>query len=187
MNESAMRDIRRIGRIARVLVDAALANEHIQEYIADPTEPRLWSTESVTRNPTVHLEWEHASVFAGLGDGLAAAKHKNFGEFLGVRPLQPDDPVHWSRVLFRYKSTSPYNRRIEQRRAMKRILGRKARKLVGQANGETKTRFLATLRPEDAETIRRRLRVDPGRFWRASNGREFLDTIEKPMVQPTLF
>jgi hypothetical protein len=175
-----------MGRIARALIDAALANEDIQAYIADPSEPKLWTVQSVTRNPTVRLEWEHASIFAGIGDGMAAARHKNFGEFLGVMPLLPTDPVHFCRVLFAYKSSSPYNQRIEQRRAMKRILGRSARKLVTRAYGDTKRAFLAGLSPADALTITRRLGIDPGRFWRAANGFEMLPNLPKQAVQLTL-
>lgn len=117
-------DLERAARTARVLIDAALANHDIQAYLRDLTPPRLWTVEGVGRNPTCRVEWEHVTVIAGIGEALAAAKHKNWGRFLGVSPLRPDDPVHWSRILYVYKPTSPYNRRVEQRHALKRLLDR---------------------------------------------------------------
>lgn len=177
----------RMARIARVLVDAALANHNIQDYLADPRPPRLWTIDGVRRNPTCRVEWDDAVVIGGIGDSLAAARHKNWGSFIGVLPLQPDDPVHWCRILYLYKPTSPYNRRVEQRKALKRILGRKHRKLVTQAMSCTKREFLTHwLTEEGADVIKRRLNLDPAQFWRAAKGREFLTLPTRP-VQLLLF
>jgi len=177
----------RTARIARVLVDAALANHDIQFYLADPRPPRLWTIDSVRRNPTVRVEWNDAIAIGGIGESLAAARHKNWGEFIGVLPLRPDDPVGWSRILYLYKPSSPYNRRVEQRKALKRILGRKHRKLVTQAMTSTKREFLTHwLTEAGAHIIKRRLRLDPGQFWRAAKGR-MLIVLPEPPTQLLLF
>jgi len=177
----------RIARIAHVLINAALANRDIQAYLADPRPPSLWTIDSVRRNPTCRVEWEHALIIGGVGESLAAARHKNWGNFIGVLPLGPDDPVHWCRILYLYKASSPYNRRVEQRKALKRILGRTHRKLVTQAMSSTKQEFLTHwLTEAGAYIIKRRLDLDPGRFWRAVKGREFLH-LPKPPVQSLLF
>lgn len=177
----------RTGRIARVLIDAALANHDIQGHLRDLTSPRLWTLDGVRRNPTCRVEWEYVTVIGGVGESLAAARHKNWGGFLGVQPLMSDDPVHWCRILYLYKATSPYNRRVEQRKDLKRILGRKHRKLVTQAMGSTKRDFLAhSLTEAGAYAIKRRLNLDPGQFWRAAKGQDFLQ-LPDPPVQLLLF
>jgi len=112
--------------------------------------------------------------------------HKSWGPFIGVLPLAPTDPVHWCQLLYLYKASSPYNRRVEQRHALKRILGRQHRPLVTLASRSTKRDFLAALSELGAHVIKRRLNLDPGQFWRAAKGREFLD-LPKPPVQLLLF
>ena len=180
-------DLERMARIARSLIDAALANQDIQGYLRHLTPPRLWTVANVRRNPTCRVEWEHVTVIGGVGEALAAARHKNWGEFLGVQPLRPEDPVHWCRILYIYKATSPYNRRVEQRKALKRILGRTHRKLVTLAARSTKGEFLARHLTEAGEfVIRRRVCLDPGEFWRAARGKIFLD-LPRPSRQLILF
>ena len=180
-------DLERMARIARLLIDGALANRDIQGHLRDLTAPRLWTIEGIRRNPTCRVEWEHVTVIGGVGESLAAARHKNWGRFLGVQPLKPDDPVHWCRILYVYKDTSPYNRRVEQRKALKRILGRKYRTLVTLAARSTKKDFLSRhLTEAGAYVIRRRLRLDPGQFWRAARGNDFLD-LPRPSRQLVLF
>jgi len=176
----------RVARIARVLIDAALANRDIQAHIADPRPPRLWTVEGVKGNPPVRVEWEHTVVIGGIGESLAAARHKSWGPLIGVLPLQPHDPVHWCRILYLYKDSSPYNRRFEQRQALKRILGRHHRPLVTRAAGSTKRDFLAWLTKPDTAALNRRLHLDPGQFWRAAKGHVFLE-LPKPPVQLLLF
>lgn len=176
-----------MARIAKILIDAALANRDIQTFLRDLTPPRLWTVAGVRRNPTCRVEWEHVTVIGGVGEALAAARHKNWGEFLGVQPLKPDDPVHWCRILYLYKETSPYNRCMEQRKTLKRILGRKHRTLVTLAARSTKRDFLGRYLTEaGAYVIRRRLRLDPGQFWRAARGKDFLD-LPRPAQQLVLF
>jgi len=177
----------RSARVGQLLIQSALANRDIQGYLNDPTPPRLWTVESVRRNPTCRVEWEHATVIGGIGVSLAAAKHKNWGQFLGISPLASNDPVHWCRILYVYRSTSPYNRRVEQRHALKRLLGKQHRKLVMQASRNTKQDFLDRYLTEAAaQVIKRRFGLDPGRFWRAAKGRELLDLPAAPR-QLTLF
>jgi len=176
----------RMARIAQVLIDSALANRDIQSYLADPRPPSLWTIDSVRRNPTCRVEWEHAVVIGGIGESFAAGRHKSWGSFIGVLPLRPDDPVHWCRLLYLYKASSPYNRRVEQRKALKRILGRKHRPLVTLAARSTKREFLGQLTEAGDFAIKRRLHLDPGRFWRAAKGREFPDLPTRP-IQLLLF
>jgi hypothetical protein len=129
-------DIVRMARIARVLVQACLENVCVQEYVADPQLNDIWKVESLSRCPIVRVEWEYAAVIGCAGESLAAARNKNWGAFKGVMPLNVNDPVHPSRILYVYSPDCPYNRRIEQRKALKRILGRDHRKLVTLANGQ---------------------------------------------------
>ena len=175
-------EIERIGRIAHVLIDSALANRDIQAHLADPRPPRLWTIEGVRHNPTCRVEWEHAIVIGGIGESLAVARHKNWGPLIGVFPLALTDPVHWCRILYLFKASSPFNRRHEQRPALKRILGRQQRPLVTLAARSTKRDFLATLSELGAHVIKRRLHLEPGQFWRAAKGRDSLD-LPKPPVQ----
>ena len=90
-------------------------------------------------------------------------------------PLEPGDPVDPWRVLYLYRENSVHHRRFLQRQRMKRLLGREHRKLVKQANRETKQDFLSTITQEQAWAIRRKFGVDPTKFWRAANGKVFLD------------
>ena len=169
------------------LVQAALANEHIRSYLADPGLSGIWSLEGVSRHPTIRAVFEHAEVIGGSGESLAAARHKNFGRFLGIHPLRPDTPVHPCRILYIYKPSNAFSRRVEQRHALKRRLGREFRSLVTKASRSTKRDFLKfDLTPEGAKAIARRLKVEPGRFWRLAKGKEFLD-LPAPPRQLLLF
>jgi hypothetical protein len=168
------------------LVIAALANTDIRDYLADTHLGRIWTEEAIRRCPVCKNEWEYVTVIATTGESQSAAKHKNWGRFLGVFPLARDDPVHPYRIVYMYKSTSPYNRRVEQRRELKRILGKGHRSLVTKASRSTKKDFLRTLTPADVYAIRLRLKLDPGRFWRVAKGKEFVE-FPKPPRQLTLF
>lgn len=168
------------------LVTAALANLDIRSYIADAELGQIWTEEAIRRCPVCKNEWEHTTVIATTGEAHSAAKHKNWGRFLGVLPLARDDPVHPYRILYVFKATSPYNRRFEQRRELKRRLGKGYRSLVTEANGSTKKDFLRTLTRDQAHVIRHRLKLDPSRFWRVAKGKEFIE-FPKPPRQLTLF
>jgi hypothetical protein len=168
------------------LATAALANLDIQSFLADPKLGRIWTEEAIRRTPTCRNEWEYVTVIATTGEARSAAKNKNWGKFLGVFPLATNDPVHAYRIVYIYKPTSPYNRRVEQRKHLKRILGKKHRPLVTKASRSTKRDFLRTLTLDDTRVIKLRLGLDPGRFWRAAKGREFID-LPTPPRQLTLF
>ena len=175
------------GPLTTGLVQAALANRDIQAYLADPRWSGVWTTEGVTRHPKVRVVFEHAEVIGGPGESLAVARHKNFGRFLGFYPLRPDTPVHPYRILYIYKPSNAFSRRVEQRHALKRRLGREFRTLVTKASRSTKQDFLKfDVTPEGAKAIARRLKVDPGRFWRLAKGKEFLD-LPPPPRQLLLF
>lgn len=164
-----------------------VAHRDIQHYVAHPEWARVWTVQGVTRHPTIRLVFQYATVIGGLGESLAAARHKHFGPLFGIEPLRPDDPVHPTRILFIYKATYPYNRRVEQRRALKRLLGKEHRSLVTSAARSTKHLFLTHYLTEaGAQAIRRRLKMEPGRFWRVAKGKEFLD-LPSPPRQLLLF
>lgn len=168
------------------LADAALANLDIREFLADPKLGRVWTEEAMRRCPPCRNEWEYVTVIATTGEAHSAAKHKSWGKFLGVLPLARDDPVHPYRILYCYKAASPYNRRVEQRRELKRILGKKHRPLVTNASRSTKGDFLRSLTCDQTLALKRRLKLDPGRFWRVAKGKEFTELPKRP-AQLSLF
>jgi len=160
--------------IANHLIDAALSNHYIQDYIADPLLP--YSVDSQRRNPTVRIDYDEAYAICGIGEGLRAAKHKHWGDGPYILPLEPDDPVDSVFVLYVFKQGSRYNRRFEQRRRLKQLLGKRFRTLVEKAKYKraTKRLFLETLTDDEAQAIRRLINVEPAIFWRAARGRIFL-------------
>lgn len=80
-------------------------------------------------------------------------------------------------ILYIYKEGSEYNRRFEQRRRMKELLGRHYRSLVEKAkyHRHTKKMFLESLTEDQTWAVRRILDVEPGTFWRAARGKTFID------------
>jgi hypothetical protein len=166
------------------LAEAALANESIQGILADYSD--LYSEDGIRRSPQVRAEFEYATVIAHAGEALSIGLRKNWGAFLGFRPLRPDDPVDPFYVLFIFKEGSPYNRRVLQRKGMKRRLPKALRRWVNVAYRSTRRDFLACLPEEAAAAIRQSLRLDPVGFWRAARGSLDLN-LPAPPVQLTLF
>jgi len=161
----------RAARYARILVEAALSNHFVRQFIADPKLPH--TEESERSNPTVRVEYEQAIAIDGIGECLRSTRSKHWGDGPQVMPLGLDDPVDPFRILYLYKEGSVYNRRFEQRRRMKELLGRGYRSLVTAAKYKrtTKAMFLAELRDDQVQAIRQILGVNPGDFWRAVRGR----------------
>jgi hypothetical protein len=202
--EDVVREAERAARIARALTDGALANQCVREFIEFPDRdfPGMWTEAKVRANPPVRVEFDHAIVLGGMGEALAAARLRrpgddpgkvstwrwkpSFGELIGILPLEPADPVGEFHVMYLYKGTSPYNRRVEQRRYLKKRLGTGHRSQVGEAMRYGKREFLTKLPPETAKRIASRLNLDPGTFWRVARGKAFIPQIEAPPV-PTLF
>jgi hypothetical protein len=54
------------------------------------------------------------------------------------------------------------------------------------ASFPSSSRLVAAVTEDGARVIKRRLGLEPGRFWRAAKGREFL-TLPTPLRQLTLF
>ena len=162
----------RIGRIARILVDASLANRCVQDFMADPAFP--YTIESVRRSPTVRVEFGQAIAIGDLGSCLSATKSKHWGDGPCVLPLEPDDPVDPFRILYVYRENSVYNRRFRQRQRLKELLGKRYRPLVERAKSRTKTLFLEHLTRDEADAIRRILDLDPATFWQTARGRRFV-------------
>ncbi len=106
---------------------------------------------------------------------LSATASKRWGDGPWVMPLEPEDEFFPDRVTYIYRANSLYNRRFEQRRRLKELLGKRLRPLVETAKRRTKTLFLDLLTREEADAIRRILTVEPAVFWRACKGRTFLD------------
>jgi hypothetical protein len=165
-------------------VAACLVNEHISRYLTDRRPG--WCRPSLEASPIVRVEFEHTFVLGRLGESLCAARHKAWGNFLGVRPLEALDPVHPSRIVYAFKAAAPYQRRFEQRRRLRRMLGKEYAPLVPRAMGAGKTAFLASLSEDEAALVRARTGLEPGRFWRAVKGRELIRWPEPPR-QLTLF
>jgi len=164
----------RMATYAKMLVDAALANHCIRSFIANPQLP--YTEEGERRSPTVRVEYEEAFAIGDIGECLHATRNKHWGDGPYILPLRPDDPVDPVRILYVFKENSVYNRRFEQRRRMKELLGRRYRPLVQQAkyHRQTKKMFLESLTREQANAIRRVFAVEPSDFWRAARGRIFL-------------
>lgn len=177
--------VERTVQIAKILVDAALGNACIQNFIADNKLP--YTLESVRSSPTVRIEYEQAIAIGEIGTCLRATQNKHWGAGPQVLPLLPDDPVDPMRILYLFKPESLYNRRFEQRMRMKELLGRSHRKLVGEAKYYTKSMFLSRISAFQAAMIRRIFEIEPGVFWRAAKGRLFLELPPRAVQLDLLF
>ena len=176
----------RAAHYARLLVNAALSNHDVRALIADPAVPSF--TEAAQRSsPTVRIEYAEAYAIAGIGEGLYATRNKHWGESPYIHPLSPDDPVNPMYILYVHKDGSRYNRRYEQRRRLKELLGRRYRSLVGRAvyRGHTQAIFLANLTDNERRAIERILKLTPRTFWRGCRGRTFL-TLPPRLLQLAL-
>lgn len=164
----------RVGVIARLLVEACLANECMQQYIADDTLPCM-TEDSVRRSPTVRVEYEQAIAIGDIGSTLSATKNKHWGHGPQILPLESADWFYPDRVTYCYRENSLYNRRFEQRRRLKELLGRRWRPLVEDAKRFTKTIFLRDLTNAEARAIQRILEMEPGEFWRIATGKKLVE------------
>jgi len=156
----------RAAKVARVLVEACLQNRCMRQYIEDPSLP--YSESNVRKNPTVRIEYEQAIAIGGIGETLAATRSKSWGDGPWLMPLEPDHVFDPFRITYIYRENSVYNRRFEQRRRLKQLLGRSFRPLVETAKRRTKSLFLEHVTADEAAAIQRILGIDPGRFWRAA-------------------
>jgi hypothetical protein len=166
------------------LAAAALANDAVRDLIA--RHPDVYSEAGIRRSPILRAEFEHATVIGHTGEALAIGLRKNWGGFRGFRPLRPDDPVVARHVLFLFRDSSPFNRRVLQRKALKRRLPKGYRRWDNEAYRRSWRDFLARLPEEAAAAIRRSLALDPIGFWRAARGTLDLH-LPAPAVQRTLF
>ena len=114
--------------VAKVLVEACLSDRSMQGYIADPALP--YTEDDVRISPTVRVEYEQAIAIGDLGSCLSATRSKRWGDGPWVMPLEPDDEFFPDRVTYIYRTNSLYNRRFEQRRRLKELLGKRLRPLV---------------------------------------------------------
>lgn len=105
------------GQIAKLLIEACLANRCVQDYVADPALPE-WTLENVSVSPTVRVEYEQAVALGDLGSCLSATSSKHWGAGPWVMPLEPDDVFFPDRLTYIYRASSLYNRRFEQRQRL---------------------------------------------------------------------
>ena len=168
----------RMAVYARVLIDAALANQFVQRYIADENLPQ-WTEASQLRSPIVRVEFEQAIAIGSIGETLRATKSKNWGEGPQILPVEPDDPLYEQRITYLFRENSIYNRRFQQRQKLKQLLGNKNRKLVGVATRSNLTEFVDALTMEQAFLIRKGLGISPDTFWRAAKGTDFVELPDK--------
>jgi hypothetical protein len=89
-------------------------------------------------------------------------------------------------VLYIFRDSSPYNRRVRQRKSIKRRLAKAHRRWVNEAYRSTRRDFLAKLPEGAAAAIRKALGLDPIGFWRAAKGTLDLH-LPAPPVQLTIF
>ncbi len=174
----------RAARVAHVLIAGCLANRRVQELLADGS-----LTERECRsNPTVRVEFEQAIAIGGIGETLAATRSKHWGAGPWITPLEPEDDFYTDRITYLFRENSLYNRRFEQRKRLKELLGKRFRSLVGEAQNRytTKQIFLRNLTDTQAKAIRDVLGVEPGEFWRACKGKTFLD-LPTRLIQMELF
>lgn len=167
--------------VAKALIKACLANECVQQYVADPEIP--FTEEGLRANPIIRLDFDHAFAIGGIGETLAATKSKNWGDGPYVLPLGPDDWFYPDRITFHYKESSPYNRRFELRQKMKELLGKKHRPLVERARKNDRKEFLESLSRTERWVIYNIVRLDPILFWRAAKGKSSPYLPETPQQQ----
>ena len=167
----------RLAEVARVLIDAALANRCIQQFILDPNNPT--TEESQRQSPTVRVEFEQAIALGGIGETLRATANKHWGDGPWIMPLQPDDFLYERQITYLFRENSLYNRRYEQRMRLKELLGAKHRKLVTMAQRSTHGDCVDQLSAEQAFLLRKGLGLSPSDFWRVARGREFRPLPEK--------
>lgn len=142
----------------------------MQQYIVDESLPCI-TEESARRSPVVRVEYEQAIAIGDIGSALSATQSKHWGNGPQILPLERDDWFYARFVTYQYRENSLYNRRFEQRRRLKELIGRRWRPLVEQAKRFTKTIFLRDLTDEQARAIQRILNMEPGEFWRAAKGK----------------
>lgn len=173
---------KRAHTVARILVHACLDNDHVKDLLADG----VYHIDELQRSPIIRLDFDQAYAIGCLGEMMDATKSKSWGDGPYVLPLEPDDMFFSDRITFVYKENSLYNRRFEQRRRLKELLGEN-RSLVEHAKHRltTKSRFLTELSNAQRQAIAR-LGIDAGDFWRACKGKLFLE-LPPRLVQKSLF
>lgn len=173
---------KRAHTVARILVHACLNNDQVKDLLADG----VYRMDELRRSPIIRLDYAQAFAIGSLGETMDATRNKSWGDGPYVLPLEPDDVFFPDRITFVYKENSLYNRRFEQRRRLKELLG-KNRSLVELAKHRftTKSRFLTELSDVQRQAIAR-LGIDAGDFWRACKGKMFLE-LPPRLVQKSLF
>jgi hypothetical protein len=165
-----------------VLIDACLANEDVRRLITDPES--LLDEQDCQANPIVRVDYNQAFAIATIGEGIYATRNKKWGDGPNILPLEPFDPVDDGFILYVYKENSIYNRRFEQRKRLKELLGKRYRTLVEKAKCMPQVLFLEELTAQQAYVIRRSLQMEPVKFWRLCRGKELVRLPKSPAINP---
>ena len=106
-------------------------------------------------------------VFSTVQEARSLVRSKTrWGRFLRVAPLQPDDEIDPTRIVYQHKPSSLCRQRYENRMTLKRVLGKEGRGLVSQAMRLTKGVFVLRVTQEETALLWERLGVSAGGFWR---------------------
>jgi hypothetical protein len=171
IREERIARLKALRPVAEALVAGALANRDIQGFFRDPHLGRFWTEAGQRRSPTVRVEYEHTVVIGHLGESLAIGHSKNWGRVVGVFPLRPDDPVDPYRMLYAFRRSNPYQRRFDQRVALRQALGPAFAPLVNRALRAGQGAFRAHLTDREITALRQVLGMDPAAIWRAVRGK----------------
>ena len=78
-------------------------------------------------------------------------------------------------ITYVFRENSLCNRRFEQRKKLKELLGKKHRSLVTLAKRCTQSSFVDELTAQQAFIIRKGLKMGPDQFWRLATGSAFME------------
>lgn len=167
--------IERAIAFARKCIAAAFANIDVQRAI----ERKVTTATEIYQHTPIALEFEHAVSIADIGTCVSCSGTKaSFGQCIGISPLDAEMPCDHERVLYLYRCSSPYNRRIEQRLYLKGKL-KSNRKLVALAMRKSKTEFVRD-QGFASQIIQHTFELPLGRFWRVVRGKEFIEFPKQP-------
>ena len=148
-------------------LNAAEANRWVRAFREHRGWGQLWTRESLKRGCPVRVELEHVMVFGTVQEARSLVRAKTrWGRFLRVAPLQPDDEIDPTRIVYQHKPSSLCRQRYENRMTLKRVLGKEGRGLVSQAMRLTKGVFVLRVTQEETALLWERLGVSAGGFWR---------------------
>jgi hypothetical protein len=162
----------------RDLVKGVNRQEFAREAAKNPSvtnlEGKPQGIDDLIVNPPMRVNFEHAVVYGTINDAAVISKGKTqWGKFVGVEPLGPEDEVHPQRITYGFKETNKMRQRWEIRDNFKNML-KDRRSLVANAMQMNKGEFLGKLKPEDTKAIQQATAMDPAEFWQVVRNGEKL-------------